>query len=90
MAFDASAEGRRCWVRVDGRRPGASAIARTRTSGGGSVATCGRRSRLTPKRPADALVAIKGALRKVGLQLEATKDIGEFVVIDRTERPSGN
>lgn len=65
-------------------------LSRTRTSGGGSVATCGRRSRLTPKRPADALVAIKGALRKVGLQLEATKDIGEFVVIDRTERPSGN
>ena len=34
--------------------------------------------------------AVRNALRKLGLNLESTKGPGEFLVIDRVERPSAN
>ena len=40
--------------------------------------------------PERTLAAIKAALRKLGLRLEAAKAAGKFLVIDHVERPSEN
>ncbi len=40
--------------------------------------------------PGRTLSAAKAALRKLGLQLEAAKATGSFLVVDYVERPSGN
>jgi uncharacterized protein (TIGR03435 family) len=40
--------------------------------------------------PERTLVAVKAAVQKVGLRLEAAKGEGKFLVIDRVERPSEN
>ena len=43
-----------------------------------------------PVDPADIFLAIQGALEKIGLKLESAKGPGEFLVIERAERPSEN
>jgi len=46
---------------------------------------------LVPASPTDPLgSAIVTAIQKLGLRLEPAKGSGEFLVIDRVERPSGN
>jgi uncharacterized protein (TIGR03435 family) len=46
---------------------------------------------LVPASPADALgSAIFDSVQRLGLKLEPAKAPGEFLVIDRVEKPSGN
>ena len=40
--------------------------------------------------PADVFVAARTALKKFGLKLEPAKGLGEFLVVDRVEKPSEN
>ena len=40
--------------------------------------------------PADVFVAARTALKKLGLKLEPAKGSGEFLVVDRVEKPSEN
>jgi uncharacterized protein (TIGR03435 family) len=43
-----------------------------------------------PVDAASIFAALRGAVRKLGLQLDATRGPGEFLVIDHVERPSEN
>jgi uncharacterized protein (TIGR03435 family) len=46
---------------------------------------------LVPASPTDALgSAIFDAVERLGLKLEPAKAPGEFLVVDRVEKPSGN
>ena len=40
--------------------------------------------------PPDDFDRLDGALRHVGLQLTPSKGVGDFLIIDRAERPSAN
>jgi uncharacterized protein (TIGR03435 family) len=44
----------------------------------------------TPPDPADIFSTVRMAIQKLGLKLESAKGRGEFLVIDRVERPSEN
>jgi uncharacterized protein (TIGR03435 family) len=44
----------------------------------------------SPPDPIDILIALRTAVRKLGLNLELTKGPGQFLVIDHVEKPSGN
>jgi uncharacterized protein (TIGR03435 family) len=49
-----------------------------------------QRNRPTLDDPADRFDAVRTGLRKIGLDLQATKGPQEILVIDHVERPSGN
>jgi uncharacterized protein (TIGR03435 family) len=44
----------------------------------------------TPPDPADIFATVRSALQKLGLKFESARGAGEFLIIERVEKPSGN